>query len=213
MSVDLRELAIDRQRGSPQHGRDRLSRQRHVMTRYALPMLLLAGFAGLALWGAWEAIFPAKRVTVVPVITMTADAQVAGTPLFRAAGWVEPRPTPVRAAALAPGVVERLLVVEDQAVRAGEPVAELVKDDARLAHDRALTDLQLREAELAEAKAARTAAATRYEQPVHLEAALAEADALLARVGTELQNLPFALRRARAEFDAAERDYEGKSAA
>ena len=63
--------------------------------------------------------------------------QQEGTPLFQAAGWIEPRPTPVRVAALAPGVVERLLVVEDQPVKAGEPVAELIKEDAQLAYDRA----------------------------------------------------------------------------
>jgi HlyD family secretion protein len=74
-----------------------------------------------------------------------------------------PRPTPVRVAALAPGVVEKLLVVEDQAVKAGEPVAELVKDDARLARDGANAQLKLRLAELAEAKAKLASASAFYD--------------------------------------------------
>ena len=65
---------------------------------------------------------------VVPVHVARAEVQQAGTPLFKAAGWVEPRPTPILVAALASGVVERLLVVEDQAVETGQPVAELVAD-------------------------------------------------------------------------------------
>jgi RND family efflux transporter MFP subunit len=137
----------------------------------------------------------------------------AGTPLFKAAGWIEPRPTSVRVAALAPGVIEQLLVVEDQLVKLGDPVAELVKDDATLAYERALADRKLREAELEDAEAALAAAKTRLEQPVHLEAALGEADAALAKLETQLNNLPFETRRAEADLEFANKDYEGNLAA
>ncbi|HBL44518.1 MAG TPA: hemolysin D, partial [Planctomycetaceae bacterium] len=59
----------------------------------------------------------------MPVIVTQSSIRNAGTPLFQAAGWVEPRPTPVRVAALSPGVIEELLVVEDQKVKQGEPIA------------------------------------------------------------------------------------------
>ena len=62
-------------------------------------------------------------MTVVPVHVSRAEWQEEGTPLFKAAGWVEPRPTHVAVPALASGVVDQLLVVEDQAVEEGEPVA------------------------------------------------------------------------------------------
>ena len=142
--VDLRELAIDR--GGT--GQPSIKTRRLVLTRYVLPLILILGFLSLVAWASRDLMFPPKEVTVVPVFSTTAEVRQEGTPLFNAAGWIEPRPTPIRVAALAPGVVEKLLVVEDQVVRSGESVAELVKDDAKLTHDAALADLKLRQAEL-----------------------------------------------------------------
>src|SRR5690242_15252262 len=100
MSVDLRELAIDRSASTgPQ-----LRRRRHLLTRYVLPFVLLAGFGAMALWASWDLVFPPRAVTVIPVLATRAEIHREGTPLFKAAGWVEPRPTPIRVAALAPGV-------------------------------------------------------------------------------------------------------------
>jgi RND family efflux transporter MFP subunit len=203
-NVDIRELAVERGR-SKQSVRSR----RHILTRYALPAVLILGFLLLIAWASWDMMFPPRLVTVVPVLTSQAEVRQAGTPLFNAAGWIEPRPTAVRVAALAPGVIEQLLVVEDQPVKLGDPVAELIKDDARLSHERTLADLKLREAELEEAKAALVAAKTRLEQPVHLEAALGQADAALAKLETQLKNLPFEARRAEADLEFATKDYEG----
>ena len=205
--VDLRELAIDR---SGVGGRPNLRGRRQLLTRYVLPLVLILGFLSLITWASWDIVFPPKAVTVMPVISTTADVQREGTPLFKAAGWIEPRPTPVRVAALAPGVVEKLLVVEDQQVRFGEPVAELVRDDAKLAYDRALANLKLREAEVEETRSQLKAAKTRFAQPVHLEASLGEAEAALARTETLLKNLPFELQRAIANQEAAQQDHNGK---
>src|SRR6185312_9601804 len=107
------------------------------------------------------------------------STQHEGTPLFQAAGWIEPRPTPIRVAALAPGVVEKLLVVQDQHLKAGEPVAKLVDQDARLARDHAEADMQINEAELSSVQADVQAAHTKFDKPVHLQAALGEAEAAL----------------------------------
>lgn len=207
--VDIRQLAIVREEASSPKTR----RHFHLMTRYALPGSLIVGFLLLIGWASRDTLMPPRDVWVVPVLVTHAMVQSEGTPLFQAAGWIEPRPTPIRVAALAPGVVERLLVVEDQPVKAGEPVAELVKDDARLAVQRAEANLKLREAELKEMQAAVKAAQTRFDQPVHLEAALGEAEAALAAIATELKNLPYQTRRAEADFDFARSDYEGKKAA
>jgi len=207
--VDLQDLALDRGSTEP----STLKHRRQVLTRYVIPLILTLGFLSLVAWASRDIVFPPVRVTVMPVFATTADIREEGTPLFNAAGWIEPRPTPIRVAALAPGVVERLLVVEDQLVKAGDPIAELVKDDAQLSHDRALADLRLREAELAEATATYTAAETRFRQPVHLEAALGAAEAALAKIDTELKNLPFEMRRAEADFAAKNKDYVGKRAA
>ncbi len=208
-NVDLRELAIDRSSS----GQSAIKNRRHVLTRYVLPLILIFGFLWLVAWASRDIIFPPKSVTVMSVVVMTGEVQKANTPLFKAAGWIEPRPTPIRVAALSPGVVEKLLVVEDQLVKTGDPIAELVKDDAKLVFDRALADLELREAELDEAKATFAAAETRFRQPVHLEAALGEAEASLAQIATRVKNLPFELRRAEADQQAAQSDYDSKLAA
>ena len=207
--VDLRELAIDR--GGTKA--PSIKTRRHVLTRYVFPLVLIVGLLSLMTWASRDLMFPPQPVTVVPLFSTTAEVRQAGTPLFKAAGWIEPRPTPIRVAALAPGVVEKLLVVEDQPVKVGEPIAELVKDDAKLEHDRTLADFELRQAELDVANAAYRAAETRFKQPVHLEAALGEANASLAKIETSLKNLPFEIRRAEADHEAMKKNYEGKVAA
>src|SRR5690606_35733588 len=63
------------------------------------------------------------------------------------------------------------------------------------------------------ARAEHQAAVTRLEKPVHLRAALAEADAMLAQVETELSNLPHAARRAAADMEFARSNLGGKQAA
>jgi RND family efflux transporter MFP subunit len=178
-----------------------------------LPSVVILGALGLTAWATRDLLFPPRAVSVVPVFATQAEITKEGSPLFKAAGWIEPRPTPVRIAALAPGVVEELLVVEDQLVQVGEPIAELVKDDAQLAWERAQADLKLREAERQAAQAALAAAVTRFKQPAHLEAILAEAEAEMAAVETQLASLPYETRRAEAELAYAKSNHEAKSSA
>lgn len=200
MSVDLKELAVDRGRPS----RSTISPPRHVLSRYLLPAVLGVGFASLFAWAARDAFLPRTRVTVVPVHSTREEIQSAGTPLFKAAGWVEPRPTPIRVAALAEGVIEELLVVEDQPVTKDEPIAILVDDDARLSLDTAKATYSLRLAELRQAQATLDAAVTNLEEPTHLQAALAESEADLAEVETKLAALPFQTSAAAAKLKFAE---------
>ena len=101
-------------------------------------MLVLLGFVAVLGWAARHSLLPSRPVTVVPVLTSRAELQQAGTPLFQAAGWVEPRPTPTLVTALAEGFIDELLVVEGQEVEKGETVIARLNDrDARLALDRA----------------------------------------------------------------------------
>jgi RND family efflux transporter MFP subunit len=207
--VDIKQLAIVRDGATRPTTRPR----RHYVTRYFIPGALVVGFATLVAWASRDALLPPRDVWVIPVLASQAGVQSEGTPLFQAAGWVEPRPTPIRVAALAPGVVERLLVVQDQMVKSGEPVAELVKADAQLAFDRAKATLALREAEVDEAKAALAAAIVRLEKPVHLQVPLADSESDLAAITTEQKNLPFELRRAEAQLAFAETNFERKKKA
>jgi RND family efflux transporter MFP subunit len=182
-NVDLRQLAVRRDGPAPR-------RRRHLLTRYLLPAAVLLGFAAVAGWSVRDSLLPSRPVTVVPVLTGRAEAGAAGTPLFQSAGWVEPRPTPVLVTALTEGVIDQLLVVEGQEVKAGEPVARLIDADARLALRAAEADARLRKAELAGARAALAAARTNADQPVQLESAFAEGEATLAQKETERAALP-----------------------
>ncbi|MGI9494445.1 MAG: efflux RND transporter periplasmic adaptor subunit [Mariniblastus sp.] len=201
--VDLSQLAVER----PEVSRSPVRRW-HWLGRYAFPAVLIVGFTALVLWCSQEFLFPPRNVQVIPVFTTQAEIRTEGAELFKAAGWIEPRPTAVRVAALATGVIEELLVVEDQSVKKGEPVAELIKADAILIHNGAVANRELAEAELERNQAACAAAKTRFEQPVHLEAKLAAADADLAKINTSLINLPFETQRAKAELEFAKGDYE-----
>ncbi len=208
--VDLKQLAIDRSTPAADRSGTDLPIQRHLVSRVFIPGMLLVGFAVLIAWASWDFIFPAIPVKVIPVVASKAKIQSAGTPLFQAAGWIEPRPTPIRVAALAPGVIEELLVVEDQKVEKGAPVANLVREDNQLAYDRAQADRDLRKAEVEQSQAALDAANVRLEQPVHLEAQLGEAQAQVSRIDTQLQNLPFEVRRAEAMQEYAQIDHQRK---
>ncbi|MDA0281782.1 MAG: HlyD family efflux transporter periplasmic adaptor subunit [Planctomycetota bacterium] len=196
MSVDLKQLAIDR--GGAARGI--IAPPRRVISRYVLPVVLLTGFVCMFAWAARDAFLPRTKVTVVPVNSSRQEIHTSGTPLFKAAGWVEPRPTPIRVAALAEGVIRQLLVVEDQAVAVGEPIAYLVDDDARLSVDAAKATLNLRTAELKQRGATLDAALTNLNEPTYLQAAAAESQARLANVETELGNLPFQLAGAEAKL-------------
>jgi RND family efflux transporter MFP subunit len=205
--VDLRQLAVRRDAPVP------LGRRRHFVTRIVLPAAILAGFLGLAGYALRDRFAPPRAVTIVPIVVERGAAVAAGAPLFQAAGWIEARPTPIVVTALTDGVIEKLLVVEGQAVQAGEAIAHLVDADARIALQFAEAELEHHQAEVAQAKVAVKAAKTRLEHPVHLEAALAEAAANLAKLETERTNLPFQIRAAEARHTLAKLDLESKGAA
>lgn len=208
--LDLRALAVERPIVNAQA---KPARRKPWVTRYVVPGVVLLGFTTLLVAAGWEQFLPRQPVTVVPVVVARAEVQQVGTPLFQAAGWVEPRPTSVNVAALTQGVVEQLLVVEGQQIKAGEPVAKLVDVDTRLALRQAENALQLRQAELQSAEAQRKAAQLRVDNPAHLQAALADAQSLLAKTQTQIAQLPFLIRSAEAEVDFARQNLDGKQSA
>ncbi len=202
--VDLKSLAVDRSSPNVRS----VAPPRRIWSRYVMPGALVVGFLMVIAWAARDSLLPAKSVTVMPVIFSETAVQTEGAPLFKAAGWVEPRPTAVQATALAEGVVERLLVIEGQRVEQGEVVARLIDRDAELALADAKADVVLKQAELASVKAAVVAAETTLQYPVQLQASMAEAEALLARGQGELAALPLQIEAAEAKLRFAEQDYQ-----
>lgn len=202
--VDLRQLAVRRDKpADSSKGR----RPWRLGTRIVLPGIVLLGFLAVVGWAARDHFLPARQVTIMPVVTTRLDIQTEGTPIFQAAGWMEPRPTPILVTALAEGVVEKLLVVEGQKINAGEKVALLIQDDARLALKTAEADRELRHAEVEHAKA--LLAAARATLPFQLKAAhsrltLAKASYDAKKRGFEMAAISeLAVRQAENEVDSA----------
>jgi RND family efflux transporter MFP subunit len=208
-TLDIQGLALER---TPSQ-KPTKKRHRSWGTRYLVPGGIIIGFLALMLVAAGEEYLPKPKVTVVPVVVTRAEVQQEGTPLFQAAGWVEPRPTPVNVAALTEGVVEKLHVVEGQEVSQGEMIAKLIDVDLKIALREAEATCQLRQAELESAQADLKAAKSRVENPVHLEAALAEAESLLAKSETSLSQLPFFIKSQKAQVKYDQQNLDGKLAA
>lgn len=197
--IDLSQLAVDRCRPEKRSVRVR----RSWITRYVVPIAILAGFLSLFGWATRDSFLPAQSITITPVLVSRMEIKQEGTPLFQAAGWVEPRPTRVVASALAPGVIRELLVIEGQEVEEGQAVARLIDTDAKLALSEVRSRLVVQQAEVDRAKAALVAAETNLAKPVELQAELADAEASLAVTQRELDNLPYALEAAKTRQELA----------
>jgi multidrug efflux pump subunit AcrA (membrane-fusion protein) len=167
----------------------------------------------MLIWASRDRLTPAVEVTVVPVVTTRGEVKTSESPLFQAPGWIEPRPRAVVVSALSEGVIERLMVVEGQEVRQGDPVALLIDVDAKLALEQARNERQQRLAQLDMAKAEHEAALTRLENPSHLDAQAAEAESMLTRVQTERAKLPSLVESAQIRLRFAEQDLAGKQEA
>lgn len=187
--VDLSQLSFQRQAPA----KSTIEAPRRWLSRYVIPLGVVGAFLGLFGWAARESFLPAQAVTVTPVIVTRAEVQQEGTPLFQAAGWIEPQPSAVVASSLAAGVVEELMVVEGQIVEKDQPLAKLIDTDAKITLHQAEANLRLADADVMNAEATLTAARAALANPNELQAALAEADSLLADTNLTLGNLPFSI--------------------
>ncbi len=209
--LDLRRLALDRSPSGAAPGT--APRGKRWISRVAVPLGILLGFLLLVGAAAGRSWLPKSPVTVVPVLVKRAAVQPAGATLFQAPGWIEPRPTAINVAALAPGVLEELLVVEGQQVKKGQPIAKLIAIDAELVAEQARNSVAIRTGEWNRAKAERDAAQVRVSHPVHLQVELADAESMLAKTQTEMAKVPFLIQAAEANAQFARSNMEGKQAA
>lgn len=211
--LDLSQLALDRAPASDNAKRPSLQHKRRWFSRYALPLSILFGFVALLVAAAGNQLMPTRSVTVLPVIVKRAEFQQAGTTLFQAPGWIEPRPTATSVAAMTPGVLDELLVVAGQVVKKNEPIARLISVDAELHLEQTKNASAIREGELDRVKAELSAAKVRFENPVHLRAQLADAQSTLTRSETELAKLPFLIEAAESNVKYTLGSMEGKQSA
>lgn len=177
--------------------------RRRWKTRVLLPAAIFAAAGGLLAYSAREALIPAVEVTVVPVVARQVEApapSAGSTPgdssggaragvTVQAPGWVEADPFVTNVAALAGGVVREVLVLEGDRVEAGQVVARLIDDDARLALAAAEADLAERDAALAIARAELEAAERDWAHPIERTRQVAIAKATAAEIRAELAKL------------------------
>ena len=161
---------------------------RRWVSRVLLPGGIILICLVLLIYTARDSLWPATDVRVVRVISKV-TAQAAGTVTVQAPGWVEADPFPIYVSGLATGVVDEVLVLEGQEVKAGDVVVTLIEDDARLALERARTDLETRQAELPVYVAALTAAQTDWENPIDRDQAVAVSSAKVQENRAELARL------------------------
>ncbi|MBE7464415.1 MAG: efflux RND transporter periplasmic adaptor subunit [Planctomycetes bacterium] len=156
-------------------------------SRVLLPAGLLGAFALLLLIAAQDALWPALDVQVIPVVVKSVqDEGGRGGMVFQAPGWVEADPYLINVTALADGIVKEVLVLEGSPVQAGQVVARLVDDDAKLALANAEALVAQREAELVSARATLTAAEREWKHPVERTRSLAVAMAQVAQTQANL---------------------------
>jgi multidrug efflux pump subunit AcrA (membrane-fusion protein) len=178
---------------------------------WAALLIVIVVLAGLVLMPAMEMLQPAQTVRVAAVLpaSLAEPAPAAATRsagsgrLVQAPGWLEPAPYPVAVTGLAEGVVLQIHALEGQSVQAGQVVAQLVPDDARLALSRAQANLAFAQAQLQQAQARQRAAQTDWDEPVERQRQVQASTAELAEARAELAQLPSMIRRAQAESDRA----------
>jgi len=152
-------------------------------TRLLVPAAVLLATGGLLAYAARDALQPRLEVYVAaaipkegPTSVPPADAAEAtnepaetpanaplGPVAVQAPGWIEPAPYAVSVPALAEGVVSEVLVLEGERVEAGQVIARLIDDDARLLLRTADATVAERDTDVARARAALATAESQVE--------------------------------------------------
>lgn len=180
---------------------------RRSRLRIVVPLAILLAFLAVlatTLGDLWKGSVPVSVVR--PTIVDASAAASAGTPLFQAAGWVEPDPFPSEVPALAPGVVREVLVQPSDAVAEGQVVARLIERDAQLALAAAEAELADARAELATSQAEVAAARTTFDEALAVREADAVARAEVEGTEAEARGLAAAVERAQVRITVAEQE-------
>lgn len=180
---------------------------RRWRTRVLLPASVVIASAGLLAWSGRAALSPAIAVRVVPVVVRT-DSTGGGAVAVQASGWVEPDPAAIGVAALADGVVKDVRAFDGAAVKAGDILATLVDDDARLLLARADADVAERDAALHLAQAELDAAQRGWDHPTELQRRVATTEAMLAERRGELARWPSDLAAEKARADELRAEFD-----
>lgn len=141
---------------------------RRIGTRIVLPAAIVLSASALLAYSGRESLRPALPVEVVPAVAATVSGATNGAErseeIVQAPGWIEAEPYSTWVAALATGVVREIRALDGEPVTAGQIVARLVDEDARLGLRRAEAQIQVDQAAVAQAEAKVLATQARIEE-------------------------------------------------
>ena len=187
----LRNLTnLARSRSDPASTTEDIPRPRFSWkTRILIPAMILGGFLILLSATAYNHIIPAVQVNAAPVVLKRIQGTAAGTATVQAAGWIEAEPYKSYVTAQADGIVREVLVLEGDTLKAGQVVARLIDEDAKLAVQKAEAEVQQSEASLVAAHAEFLSAKTEWENPVERTRAIAISEAQLGESRATLEQI------------------------
>ncbi|MFK7760486.1 MAG: efflux RND transporter periplasmic adaptor subunit [Phycisphaerales bacterium] len=197
-----------------------------------IPIAVLVCMLALFAWNAWPVLRPARTIQITQAIFVESNTQPQpesaadqpknqpqSTRTVQAAGWLEAEPFYTSATALADGIIDKVLVLEGDHVKQGQPLATLIDDDAKLELARANAQLSIARASLAQASAHLRAAQQNWDSPFELQRAIDNAQATLNERNAELAQLPSLIRAQQAllviaqeELKSTENAYNNKAA-
>tara|TARA_R110000782_G_scaffold13976_25_gene41131 strand:+ start:29663 stop:31240 length:1578 start_codon:yes stop_codon:yes gene_type:complete len=160
---------------------------------------------------------PTPMVAVRPVLLAQSDEPAPGAPdapdrpaarTVQAPGWLEADPYLIACTALTDGVLAAITVLEGESVQAGQTVARLVDEDARLALARADAELAVAKAAHATAQAALAAARTDWNEPVERQRAVRTAEAARDQIAAQIDQLPSLIAAAQARVEQLAEELE-----
>jgi len=196
ISTSTPDLAMLSRRPPPDAGGSAPSRRRwHGL----LPAAIVAGFALVFLLLFGDRLWPADKVSVIPVLAVeqaggelaVAAPAAASDPaklpmLFQASGWIEPDPLPTKATVLIDGVIDEVHVLEGQPVKKGQVIATLINEDAGFVLEQAKQELLA----IRYGKEAHCAGIAVTERKIEASKSRSDADkALLGRAEDQLKRL------------------------
>ena len=184
---------------------------RRSWLRVLVPLGILLAFAFTLRDAIVELMTERVEVTLTRPVLLEGEGAAPGaarTVLVQAAGWVEPDPFPVHGPALAAGVVREVLVQESDAVRAGDPLATMIDDDARIRRDEARAQVAVREAEVALAAAEARIAEESFTAAIEVTAAHDAARARLSGAESAAEHTEASVREGEAKVALAESEVQ-----
>ncbi len=187
---------------------------RKWLLRFGLPMLLIFTTAAALLITGWQSLRPTTPVqtTIVAVraVETNSPRNRPNAAVVQAPGWVEPDPFSNYVAALTQGVVKEILVLEGDKVEAGQIVAKLIDDDAKINLRRIAAVVVQRKGELNAAIAVLNASTTELNELVEQKRSLITAQAMLAKFTANLTGIPAKILEEKAKKDQLVDEFERK---